>query len=316
MIIKLRCNYCGAETEIPSDIIGIKCEYCGSPIIHIPDKYKQVLNFPNTLTIEESLTRIRKFLLNKVGQGYTIHSYTEFTIPIWRGIAKGKFNYEGYKKHIVTKTIKTNKSTTVKTETYYIPINRTTEVNEWIAIPGRINEDIYALDEILQNSLKIREYTDAENMVKNGWEIVIPELSREEAINKIDDEAEERLYNRALKEVDELLDYNAHLYVDNLDLVYYPVIEFTYLFKKKRYRGVFDPVIGEVIRCEIPIKKTKRILYATLAYTILILLVMLIANIKPAPDVIIPTHLILGLGAGGFGAYMIYRATAPQEVYD
>lgn len=316
MINRLKCSRCGAEQEIASDIIGIKCEYCGEPIINIPDKYLKVLKCPKTIPHEEALTNIRKFLLERVGRGYSIHNIIKFCIPIWRGIVEGRFRYIGYKKHIVTKTIKTKRGTRVKTETYYIPVDKTIQVHEKIAVPGRINKDIYALDEVLDNSIHISKYDNIENLVDKGWEIVIPELSYDEAANRLDDEIEERLYRNASNDVDELFDYDAELSVTSIDLVYYPVVEFTYLFKNKRYRGVFDPTRREILRCEIPMKRIKRIIYGAVAYLISLFTGYVSLSTTALSNSGAVAPLLIGIIAGGMGAYALYKATSPQEVYD
>lgn len=316
MNLRLKCQNCGAEQEVASDIIGIKCEYCGEPIINIPDKYGEILKCPKTMPSEEVLTHIRKFLIDKVGEGYTIHNMINFCIPIWRGTVEGTFSYIGYKKHVETETIKTKKGTMVRTKTYYIPVDKTIQVHKVIAVSGRINEDIYAIDEVLNNSVYVEEYDSVKGLVNNGWELVLPELSMDEAINRMDDEAEELLYREVSNKVEEILDYYADLNVTTIDLIYYPVVEFTYLYKNKRYRGIFDPARREVLRCEIPMKKIKRIVYGAGAYLItlasgyLSLSTALHSSLSPA----IP--LIVGVIAGGVGAYILYKVTSPQEVYD
>jgi len=316
MIIKLKCQTCGAEQETPSDIIGFKCSYCGSPVVNIPNKYRETsILCPDSISVEETLRKIRRFLSSKVGDGYSIHRAFKFCLPIWRGRVKGRFRYKGYRKHTVTKTIKTGKTTTVKVETYYIPVEESIEVDRLIATPGRINKDIYALDEILDNAKRIKKYIELNHMVINGWEPVIPEVSLEEARNLLDDLAEEELVREAEERVDELLDYDAYLEVEQIELLYYPAIEFTYLYKGKRYRGIYDPVVGDVIRCEVPLGRWKRALYALTSYIILGALLAISILYRPTESLTIG-HILIAGGAGALGTYTLIKATSSQEVYD
>ncbi len=315
MIIKLKCNNCGAEDDYSSDIIATKCKYCGSPILNIPKKYLNMIRCPQAITKDESFSKIRKFLLDKVGEEASIQNLIPFTLPIWRGNVKGTFHYEGYRKHTVTKTVKSGKETHVVTETYYIPVDKTLDIDEKVSTPGRLNEDILALDEILDNSLIINKYSEISELVEKGWELTLPEISSEEAKNRLDDKLEEILYEKAKEEVDELLNYEASLRTYKIDLIYYPVIEFTYLYKNKRFRGVLDPVQGKVIRCEIPLTKSKRLIYTILSYGVLAIVSILTPNYIHATN-IGPIPIIIGLAAGGIGSYTLIRATASQEVYD
>jgi|Deesub1362A_J573_1020465.scaffolds.fasta_scaffold00012_173 hypothetical protein len=307
---KPKCKYCGAEAEGTHEVIGFKCEYCGEININIKPGYLPLIKTPKSVSVSKLRNTIREFLLREVGGKASIYNIRPYVLPIWRGYVKGDCYYRGYKRETRTRTRKVGKKTYVETYVVYIPMEGFKKVDEHVSVSGKIDLEIYALDEILDNALKTREYIEPEEFIGEGWRLLAPELMIEEAREKIDDEVEDSLYRWATSKMTEVFELKPRIKVEEIDLIFYPIIEFNYLYRGRRYKGVADAVKNMVIRMEKPLKPLKRVLYGALAYTSIGIGTFLSTQLTS------PAYYVAWIISALVGGYLMWRATAHEEVYD
>jgi predicted RNA-binding Zn-ribbon protein involved in translation (DUF1610 family) len=309
-ITRPRCRNCGAPIEGTNEIVGFKCRYCGEINIMIDETLSRLIKTPETMEHTEMRGLIRKFLLEEVGQKASIYRMHSYVLPIWRGRATGRCYYRGYRKEVKTRTRKVGKNTVVETYTICIPIEGERDIDEAISTPGKIDIEIYALDEILGNAKEIGKYIEIERFIDKGWNIVIPDINYHEAREEMDDEIEDILYRWAEGEMTEVFEVTPNISIKDIDLIPYPIIEFTYLYRGRRYKGVADPTQKKVIRMEKPLTPLKKMIYTVLSYSS-IALGTLASYIIHQPE-----SIIAALLTAGIGGYMIWKATSSEEIYD
>lgn len=309
-IVEIKCKFCGAPIDISPDTIGFKCPYCGRINLDLSEKIRGYVKTPKSFRDIDIKNLIREFLIKRVGGEVELYKIHPIAIPIWRGHVTGKCRYRGYKTSVVSHTKKVDGKTYVETHTVYIPVEGVREVDLYTPAFGKVYMDVYALDEILENALEISDYTDTEKLIENGWIALNTEYKPEEAREKIDDLSEDKLFEWAEENMKEVFECSPTIEIEALDLILYPIILFTYLYKGKRYRGVADGVKKEISRMEIPLKKRRREIYFITGYLTLIASGLIGAILNN--DL---SWLFAGL-AGIAPPYMIWRATASEEIYD
>ncbi len=274
-----KCPLCNGNVRVGPDDVVITCTYCGGTSTIEGNALKSHL-MESACDADERLKGFQTFLDKNKGINRTlvrdakVIENTLIYVPVWTSRVKADTWYKGYRVVQVpvqkTRTYRdsqghTRTETVTEYEPGYVPVQDEIHTDTVEPLLARKGARLYGLEEFLMtvDVSKAKPYDFGH--IKNLTSVVLnAEIGQEEFEKAVCGRVADRHREQAKSNVRELFDCRTTTSIRDVTYLQAPFGLIRYKYGGDLYKCAIDGNSGCVVRGEIPITKTQRILWTIL----------------------------------------------------
>jgi len=234
----LRCTYCGAEFEVPSEVKIATCPYCGTTVnIETGEVDIDHYIFPVVYDNGRAYGKLKAIISRQFGapsdllESMNLIDRQLHYIPLYIYYVEGR--------------AETKEGEALEVETLAIPAMKIVP----LPIPEKYKFPVRGREYFKPSIIKAGKYYTPQ---------VVP--------SELEEYVKIKVYTRLISEVKlAKLDVPVEVKCRYEGLVHYPIWDFTYKYRRENYRGIVDAVCGEVLYAEYPMSTIHRTISIAIA---------------------------------------------------